>query len=216
MNSSKVTKPTKRERTRALLIDAALDVLSVRGLEATSIDDFMDVAGMARSTFYNYFQSRDDVLVAVSQHIEEQAIRHVISCIPTDVDDETKIASATLGLLGFFTNNPRLGWVQVRLSGGLRWLEKCNERSPQFLDIDRAISAVSGDEVPLLSSVIYLEGAILMLLRRLLERRVTEQEAEKTLLMVFRGLGMPEHRLAPVLHDAKLFATSLAVVECNP
>ena len=206
-------KPSKRERTRALLIDAALTVLSVRGLEGTSIDDFMEVAGMARGTFYNYFQSRDEVLVAVSRHIEEQAINHVISCVPADLDDATRIAAAVCGLLWFFLDNPRLGWVQIRLGGGLRWMEKQTERNPQFEDIDRALASIIGADVPLMSAVIYLEGAILMLLRRLLEQRVTTEEAEQTLRMTFRGLGIPARRLPSIMARAKAFAMGLSRAE---
>lgn len=206
-------KPTKRERTRALLIDAALTVLSVRGLEGTSIDDFMEVAGMARGTFYNYFQSRDEVLVAVSRHVEKQAIDHVISCVPAELDDASRIAAATFGLLWFFLSNPRLGWVQIRLAGGLRWMETQTERHPQFQDIDRSLAAIIGEDVPPLSAVIYLEGAILMLLRRLLEQRVTPEEAEQTLRMTFRGLGIPARRLPSIMATARKFAQTLKTAE---
>ena len=64
--------PGKRDRTRIALIEAAIDVLADKGLEGTSIDDLMQVAGMARGTFYNYFQTREELALAVSAHIREQ------------------------------------------------------------------------------------------------------------------------------------------------
>lgn len=205
----------KRERTRAQLIDAALSVLMVRGLEATSIDDLMAVAGMARSTFYNYFQSRDDVLAAVSRHIETLVLEQVISHVPAAVPDDTRIACTIYGLLGFFLANPRLGWVQIRLTGGLRWLEKQSVRNARFREIDRALAAITGDEVPFLATIVYLEGSTLMLLRRLLEQHVTIAEAEATLSMTLRGLGIAEKRLPDVMKEARAFAASMPTTRCG-
>src|SRR5690625_1198075 len=93
---------SKRERTRAQLIDAALSVLSVRGLEATSIDDLMEVAGMSRGTFYNYFQTRDEVLIAASRYIEDQVLKQVIGQLPDDVADDSSIACASRWILGLY------------------------------------------------------------------------------------------------------------------
>lgn len=218
-------KPSKRERTRAHLINAALDVLAERGLEATSIDDFMEVAGMARGTFYNYFQSRDEVLVAVGRYVQDQVLEHVIASVSATWDDETTVAAVTFGLLRFFVDNPRLGWVQIRLGGGMRWLEeRCAQhpvaagtdrdaehakRERALEDIDRSLAAVMGDSAPLLAGIVYLEGSILMVLRRLLEERVTVPEAECVLRMTLRGLGIPERRLDPVMDRAREFACEL-------
>lgn len=199
----------KRERTRAQLLDAALSVLMVRGLEATSIDDLMAVAGMARSTFYNYFQSRDDVLVAVSQHIEALVLEQVISHVPAAVPDDTRVACTIYGLLGFFLANPRLGWVQIRLTCGLRWLENQSVRNARFRDFDRSLAAITGDKAPFLATTVYLEGSILTLLRRLLEQHVTVAEAEATISMTLRGLGIAEKRLPDVMKEARAFAASM-------
>src|SRR5690625_1010435 len=135
---------SKRERTRAQLIDAALSVLSVRGLEATSIDDLMEVAGMSRGTFYNYFQTRDEVLIAASRYIEDQVLKQVIGQLPDDVDDDSRIACAIHGLLGFFLANPRLGWVQIRLAGGLRCMDPDAPRDHRFAILVRALAADVG------------------------------------------------------------------------
>lgn len=200
---------SKRERTRAQLIDAALSVLSVRGLEATSIDDLMEVAGMSRGTFYNYFQTRDEVLIAASRHIEDQVLKQVIGQLPDDVDDDSRIACAIHGLLGFFLANPRLGWVQIRLAGGLRWLDPAAPRDPRFASLDRALAAVVGETTSSLATLVYLEGCVLMLLRRLLEQRMNRQEAETTLTMTLRGLGIAPARLPVLMQQGRSFADSM-------
>ena len=59
---------TKRDRTRAQLIDAAARVFAAHGFEAASIQEIAAVAGVANGTFYNYFPTKEAILEAVAVH----------------------------------------------------------------------------------------------------------------------------------------------------
>src|SRR5262249_11123708 len=48
----------QRESRRAAVLDAARRVFSRKGYHATSIDDLIEAAGIARGTFYLYFESK--------------------------------------------------------------------------------------------------------------------------------------------------------------
>jgi AcrR family transcriptional regulator len=54
----------KKATTRAKLLDAALGLISQHGYEATSIEDIVSFVGVSKRTFFRYFGSKDDVLVA--------------------------------------------------------------------------------------------------------------------------------------------------------
>src|ERR1700730_11565719 len=58
--------PAKRDRTRATLIRAAFSVYARQGFDAPTIDDFIAEAQVSRGTFYNYFQTREDLMAAVA------------------------------------------------------------------------------------------------------------------------------------------------------
>jgi AcrR family transcriptional regulator len=58
-----------RERTRQALVDAAIVQLRERGLSAASVDDIVRTAGVAKGTFYLYFDTKDDVVNAVAERI---------------------------------------------------------------------------------------------------------------------------------------------------
>jgi TetR/AcrR family transcriptional regulator, cholesterol catabolism regulator len=51
------------DRTRAALVDAALELFDTKGVEATSIDEITSVAAVAKGTFYVHFQRKQDVLL---------------------------------------------------------------------------------------------------------------------------------------------------------
>jgi AcrR family transcriptional regulator len=48
--------------TRAAIVRAAAEVWGQRGFDETTIDDICEVAGVARSTFYVHFESKDQLL----------------------------------------------------------------------------------------------------------------------------------------------------------
>lgn len=213
---------SKRERTRALLVETAIDLLAERALDAVSIDDFMAAAGMARGTFYNYFQTRGDVLAVVAQYIEDQTLGQVILQLPDNLSHETKLAAVLCGVLRFFHDHPKLGWVQVRLGGGLRWFGGADEprhhprpsgrAEPLNVALDevhRTIQAIAGRDAPILASIIFLEGGLLMMLRRILEKRITLIEAQSVLGMMLRGLGVAEGRVEAVIDEGSARARGL-------
>lgn len=52
----------KKERTRSQLLEAAIRLVSERGLDATTVNDIVTEASVAPGTFYNYFPSLDAIL----------------------------------------------------------------------------------------------------------------------------------------------------------
>jgi AcrR family transcriptional regulator len=64
--SETVTEPGLRERkrlaTRRAILLAALQLVSERGLEATTVDEISRVADVSPRTFFNYFPSKEEAL----------------------------------------------------------------------------------------------------------------------------------------------------------
>lgn len=52
-------------RTRALIVDTARDLFLRKGYGGVRIDDIVESAGISRGSFYTYFPSKKDVLLAV-------------------------------------------------------------------------------------------------------------------------------------------------------
>jgi len=61
----------KKEQTTERLHRAALDLISERGFDAASIDDICEAADVSKTTFYRYFETKEDVLLGrASENLE--------------------------------------------------------------------------------------------------------------------------------------------------
>jgi AcrR family transcriptional regulator len=56
---------TKRDRTRAALIDAAARLIGEKGYHNITLDDVAALAGMSRGAIYGNFKDRDELFMAV-------------------------------------------------------------------------------------------------------------------------------------------------------
>ncbi|MFD6364649.1 TetR/AcrR family transcriptional regulator, partial [Streptomyces roseolus] len=55
----------KKRATRAALVEAAVRLAVERGVENVTVDAISAAAGVSTRTFFNYFDSRDEVFVMV-------------------------------------------------------------------------------------------------------------------------------------------------------
>jgi AcrR family transcriptional regulator len=66
-NNRTPAKGGKRARTRALLVQAAAELVGTKGLEQTSLEDVAQRAGMTRGAIYGNFKDRDELFLAVME-----------------------------------------------------------------------------------------------------------------------------------------------------
>ena len=66
-----------REARRAELVSAAAAVFAERGVANTAVSDIVKAAGVAQGTFYLYFDSKDDVVLAVVERIGDGMVERI-------------------------------------------------------------------------------------------------------------------------------------------
>lgn len=65
----------RAHRTISRIIDATRDVFLSHGYSGTTIDDIARVAQVSRASFYTYFPSKREVLLAVGAHTASESLR---------------------------------------------------------------------------------------------------------------------------------------------
>jgi AcrR family transcriptional regulator len=72
-----VPRAVDREARRAALVSAAATVFAQRGVANTAVSDIVKAAGVAQGTFYLYFDTKDDAVLAVVERIAGALIDNV-------------------------------------------------------------------------------------------------------------------------------------------
>jgi AcrR family transcriptional regulator len=67
----------KQEFVRTELADAAWGLFARKGYEATTVAEIADAAGVSRRTFFRYYASKEEVLVATSDAVAEEMLAAV-------------------------------------------------------------------------------------------------------------------------------------------
>jgi len=106
----------RREKTHRRLIAAAARVIVDRGEERATIDDFIQAAGVARGTFYNYFSTREEIIEALWASIGKDPFRQIAAaCRTIDNAAEQLITFARL-VIDRTARDQVWGWLIYAMS----------------------------------------------------------------------------------------------------
>ena len=73
-----------REETRTALFDAALDEFARHGFRNTTHADIAAAVGMGRTTFYEYFESTEDLLVQLVEERLPVVVTEIVEALDTE------------------------------------------------------------------------------------------------------------------------------------
>ncbi len=90
-----------RDGTRAVLFEAALEQFGTFGFQKTTHGDIAAAAGMARTTFYEYFSSTEDLLVQLVVAKMPELVDELVVDLPADVAPRERLAALTARMIEF-------------------------------------------------------------------------------------------------------------------
>jgi len=66
-----------KQEKRGRILDASVRVMARKGVSSATIADIADAAGVGKGTIYEYFRSKDEILVASFAHFLEKVEAHI-------------------------------------------------------------------------------------------------------------------------------------------
>lgn len=76
----------EKGNTKQEILEAALDLFSTQGFEATSVSQIADAVGIRKASLYSHFASKQEILESLMTQVLEQYNKHSIF-IHTDLDN---------------------------------------------------------------------------------------------------------------------------------
>ncbi len=104
------------QATRDKLVAAARHVFAERGFAGTRMGDLADAAGVAHGTVYTYFDTKEDVLLAVLDSVRRDL--HVAMTLPNLRDPVARIDSANRAYINGYRSHARLIRVAEEAGAG--------------------------------------------------------------------------------------------------
>lgn len=181
----------KRERTRASLIEAAYRVFARKEADAVTIDDIIAEASVARGTFYNYFQTREDVLKAVAASLSDE-MNQKIWAQSVGIDDPAeRMAIAIRQFLHQAIRDSTWGWFIVRIGLVAAPLSETIERGV-MTDLEAGIRLNRFQVDSVQAAIDLILGTGLMAMRSILEGHTTPDHPEQIAKIILKTLGVAE------------------------
>ncbi|MFE5589930.1 TetR family transcriptional regulator [Streptomyces sp. NPDC056549] len=136
----------KKRATRAALVEAAVRLAAEHGVENVTVDAISASAGVSARTFFNYFDSRDEVFVMIGADSSDR-VRRAVLAAPAELTPLEVLREALAAELGEIEQQRELWQLHAEV---LR-------RTPQLLA--RSIGAHLTDEVGLAETLAERIGA---------------------------------------------------------
>ena len=88
----------KAERTRQFIIEQAAPIFNEKGIAGTTINDIMQATKMAKGGLYGHFESKDDMSVAIIDHLLSKLATKVSAVVAKEKTARMKL----FALLDFY------------------------------------------------------------------------------------------------------------------
>jgi AcrR family transcriptional regulator len=93
-------RPHDREARRAQLVSAAATAFAERGVGSATVGDIVKAAGVAQGTFYLYFDSKDDAVLAVAERFGDVMIEGIERAVAAPDSDAVEKLLALRDVFG--------------------------------------------------------------------------------------------------------------------
>ena len=189
----------KRARTRKELVTAAFHVFAAKGLDSPVVADFIAASGVSRGTFYNYFQTREEILAAVADELAREINALILPVLSDLQDPAERVAASVRCFIGMAAGDPVRGAILLRMipiAGG-----PLNEQMRRHA-VAMFSEGVSSGRFKIESIQAAHDiglGMVAMVVRTILgKRRVPTNYTQVTLAMYLRGLGIQSREAARI------------------
>lgn len=181
----------RRARTRATILAAAFEIFDAKGVGRTTVEDVRERAGLARGSFYNYFQTYEDMLKELAAEIARQINAEQSERFEDLPNRAERLWSYLRYAILRASSDRSCTEVLLRVTplvGSLTDHMRAHAEREMQLSADSGAIRVPSTDVAL--DLGY--GLVTMTLRRALDTKSAKRELQAAGLMLLRAYGVDE------------------------
>ncbi|WP_354698951.1 TetR/AcrR family transcriptional regulator [Paraconexibacter sp. AEG42_29] len=180
----------RRERTRAKLTGATRELITEKGVAGLRISEITDRADVALGSFYNYFDSKEDIVDAVVEESLRELAEAVAHPATADQDPAELVSSAIRRFVHLAYEDPTFARLVVYLNhADSLFAVAVHPAARGAVEAGIASGRFRDDDVDVV--VTGIVGGALALMRGIVDDRVGPGAQDKYAEVALRALGVP-------------------------
>lgn len=100
--------------TRDDILEAAAALFRAQGYIDTSLGDIAGYVGIGRTTLYEYFADKEDVLASLVEARIPEVMDHIVDDLPSDATARERLGELLIRALDYISNDDDLGVLLMR------------------------------------------------------------------------------------------------------
>ena len=184
----------RAQRTYRALVDAGLELLAERPIDALAIDEIVGRAGVAKGSFFNHFADKPAFGRAIGAEIRAELEQRIGAANAGVADPITRLAGGMRTGLAFALDEPRKTAIMIRNAGNSTLRDQPLNQGVAA-DLNAAVATGRLRQEARQSGLRFWLGLCQVLMANAIERRIDRAEAarrlEEMLVLALTGLGLP-------------------------
>ena len=183
----------RRNKTRLKLLESALGVLHAKGTDNAVIEDFIAAAGVSRGTFYNYFDTANELLLALATEMSDEILATVDPIVLAHKNPVERFCTGTRLYMQMATRYPMWGAFLNRVGTRIATRGQLIEK---YLMRDLTAAAAAGlikvDDILVARDMVL--GSIFYGIETMVTEPTHADHPQHLISSILRGLCVPERR----------------------
>lgn len=185
----------RREATRAKLLSAAMKLLARDDFRSLTIDDFIRAASVSRATFYNHFQTREELIEALVDHLRAHFSNAVEGAYLGVADPVWRIAAGVRLFIRLAYADPSWGWLILRIDSADKILRQHLRQYP-LADIKAGMASGKLKLTSAEAACDLVLGASLSAMTAAVLGETMSDYGDEVCFLILRGLGVDDDEAA--------------------
>lgn len=188
----------RRIRTRTRLINAARQVFSEKGIEACTIHDITEAADVGRGSFYNFFDTKDELVATIVDEHVDLMLKMVSGAVTRYGEAAMALTAVLRYALEIELSNPTVTRFTVQTQGvGGDFFRKFHDVTFELVERGRAtgVFTVASSEL----GVVSIASLMLGTLQAILIGRLPSDSTDVIVEASLRLLGMTRSRIKALM-----------------
>lgn len=196
----------RRDRTREALLGAGRVLFAKRGVDAVSIDEIVNLADVAKGSFYNHFSDKEVFAREIGAEVRNK-VEQAIGTVTLGVDDPAEHVALALCVFARFAMTSRDGArVLWKLNDGSTMAEAPINRNIREI-VNRGVENGRFQDIDVECGILLIMGLTVITVRHVLEERLSTAPSEVARSMAqatLRALGLRSAQARKLAFDASV------------